>query len=89
MKALAVPDTAPRSAGPAVAKIAAKNAGVLKVTPSAVTAVPTTMPSGVLHVAATVRPAAIVARAAAPRRSGGSRSGTFANTTRQTTTTPP
>ena len=65
-KALTVPDAAPRSDGPAVAKAAAKNAGVLKVTPTASSAVPRMIPIGDLQTALTVRPTAMVAKAAAP-----------------------
>src|SRR5690606_40235077 len=89
MNALAVPETAPRSPGPAVANIAAKYAGVLNVMPNPMTAAPTTIPAGVAHTATIASPAAMVASAAAPRRSGGSRSGTLANAILHATTTTP
>src|SRR3954468_1111532 len=44
--ALAVPDAAPRCDGSAVAKIAAKKAGVLNATPTAATAAPRIRPGG-------------------------------------------
>jgi hypothetical protein len=87
--ALTVPEAAPRSEGGTEANTAEKKAGVLKETPTAITATPAVMPSGVVHVAATTSPVAIAVSAAAPSGSAGSRSGTRAKTTRQVTTTAP
>lgn len=89
MKTLAVPAAAPRSDTAAVEKIAEKKAGVLKVTPTASRRLPETAPIGSDQMASTIRPAAMVARAAAPRGSEGNRSGTLANTMRQATTIAP
>ena len=72
--------------GPAVAKTAAKNAGVLNVTPTASNAVPVISPAPVSQAAVTVRPAAMTASAAAPSGRDGSRSGALANAMRPTTT---
>ena len=83
--ALAVPDATPRSFGAALAKIAEKNAGVLKLTPTARTAMPTNAPDGSGQSAASTRPAPIVARAAAPSGKDGRRSGTRANAIRHAT----
>ena len=58
MAALAVPDAAPRCDGVAVAKIAEKNAGVLKATPTAMTATPTISPAGAGQSATRPRPSA-------------------------------
>src|SRR5215207_3734747 len=89
MNAEAVPAAAPRSPGVAVAKIAAKNAGVEKVTPTAITTTPVSRPASVCHPTSTANPAAIATREPAASGNEGNRSGTLAKATRHTTITPP
>ena len=60
---LAVAAAAPRWLAGAVAKMAAKNAGVAKTTPAAITTVPASSPSGVATSAMSVAPTAMVSSA--------------------------
>ena len=86
---LAVAEAAPRVAGPAVEKMAEKNAGVLNTTPSAVTVLPMSTPAGVGSSHSTPRPRPMIPRATDPRRSGATRSTYRAKAIRPSTTVPP
>ena len=89
MKALAVPAAAPRSDGLAVAKIAAKNAGVVNVTPTAITTAPVISPVGVCQAVISTSPTAVSTSDEAASGSDGNRSGSWAKTSRHATTTQP
>ena len=84
-----VPAAEPRSCAGTELKTAAKMAGVRKATPSASTTVPASMPAGFRTAPRISSPAVQRASDPAASFSGGSRSGTRANTIRHVTTIPP
>ena len=88
MTALAVPDATPRCVGDAVAKIAEKNAGVLKATPTARTAAPMMSPAGDRS-CRDYQADADRDEGCGAEDEGRHPSGTRAKAMRQTTTTPP